>query len=92
MLKDIDDQLQLSFPVYGGQEWEKFRTFPYVPVLDYPGCIFYVIQESVLSHVVAMTMSVVSVWPVFFVSLLLIILTGICFWILVSLYLFGSGV
>ena len=82
--RDIDSYVQVSFPLLGRQELTHYLGFAFVPVIKHPGVVFFIIKESLDEQVSAMMKSIFSVWPIIFINGLLIVMTGIIVWSLVS--------
>ena len=82
--RDIDSYVQASFPLLGRQELTHYLGFAFVPVIKHPGVVFFIIKESLDEQVSAMMKSLFSVWPIIFINGLLIVMTGIIIWSLVS--------
>ena len=84
MKKDIDNNVHASFPIFGNSEVTSYYGYEFVPLFRHPGVIYYIIKDSLKAQVLEMTNNILNTWPIFLLNLLLIILSGIAIWALVS--------
>ena len=84
MKKDIDNSVHASFPIFGNREVTSYNGNEFVPLFRHPGVIYYIIKDPLKAQVLAMIKNILNTWPIFLLNLLLIILSGIAIWALVS--------
>ena len=84
VLDSIDKNVDLSFPVYGRDEWTTVGGYPYVPVAQHPGFVLVISRDGVSEQIDSMMQALVDIWPILLINTLLITLSGFCIWALVS--------
>ncbi len=84
MKKDIDDYVQLSFPVFGSSELDFYNGYAFVPVFPHPGMVYFIIKDTLAKTVGGMIITVLKTWPIFLINVLFITLSGFFIWALVS--------
>ena len=90
MKENIDEDLEaISFPIYGKMEMRTYlNNNIFVPVVKHPGVVFFTVKESISQQVDYMLEAVAGVWPIFIVNIVLIMLSGLIIWSLVSTFIY----
>lgn len=84
MKKDIDDYVHVSFPVFGSTELTSYYGYAFVPVFSHPGVVYFIIKDSLMDQANQMLSDVFNTWPIFFINLLFVTISGFIIWGLVS--------
>ena len=84
MKMDIDDYVQMSFPIFGNTELDLYNGYAFVPLFSHPGVIYFIIKDTLAEQIRGMILNVLNTWPIFLINTLLIILSGFCIWSCVS--------
>ena len=85
MKKDIDDNVHASFPIFGSSHMMTYNGYEFVPLFPHPGVIYYIIKDTLATQVSEMIMNILNTWPIFLLNILLIFISGVIIWVLVSL-------
>ena len=85
MKKDIDNYVDISFPVFGSNELTTYYGFSFVPVFSHPGVVYFIIKDSIQDQIANMMRGVLETWPIFAVNVVLLTLAGYIIWALVSI-------
>ncbi len=85
VLEDVDHRTQVSFPVIGAMDDDKFqKEYVFVPVVESPGIVFI----SRKSETSALS-TIVQYLPLCMFCLIMAYAAGVIIWALVSYLLFG---
>ena len=84
MKMDIDDGVHISFPLFASSEVISYNGHQFVPLFSHPGVIYYIIKDTLATQVKQMTKNILNTWPILILNLLLVFLSGIIIWALVS--------
>ena len=85
MKRDIDDFVHMTFPIYNFKEMHTYlEKYSYVPVLDHPGVVFFIVLEDIKQQVWATLTAIGQTWPILCVNLLILGIAGVLLWTLVS--------
>lgn len=75
-----ENNTDFACPLYGSKEQEKFRGFPFIPIVESPGVAFFVKEERRKDN--PLLGSLAGSWPILVVTLLLASLSGVIIWFL----------
>ena len=84
MKKDIDESVHASFPIFGSSHMMSYNGYEFVPLFPHPGVIYYIVKDSLATQVLAMIKNILNTWPIFLFNILLILISGVIIWALVS--------
>lgn len=89
MTKDIG-YVDVSFPIFGRTFGATHHGHVFVPVVPHPGVVHFRIRNTWNEQALDITLKIRETWPLFVISILLIIIAGFFVWALVSLQIYVS--
>ena len=80
----VNETFDLLFPVSRSTGRNDYQGHEYIPIVDVPGFVLMTTNTSSAVYARAMASSMFSCWPLFICYILLMIISGIVIWTLVS--------
>ena len=88
-MDDIDENTHISFPLTSAPA-DRSSAAKFAILIKYPGAMFIVRKPSVADQVTAMLNKLLQTFPIFLISMLMILLAGTVVFLLVSSNYFTS--
>lgn len=86
--EDVDHRTQVSFPVIGAMDDDKFqKEYVFVPVVESPGIVFITVSQN--GSKASALSAIVQYLPLYMFCLIMAYAAGVIIWALVSYLLFG---